>query len=450
MEIRKSLNGESLLGGIRKSFEEIPDHRRANGTEISLPDTMMSAFAIFSLKFPSLLQFEDAVKNEREGSNLIRMFGLTVVPSDTRMREILDEVEPDDLRAAYKFVFRELQRGKELGDFLFYDDYYLLALDGTGYFYSGKVHCSSCLQKKVKSKRVYHHQALGAALIHPGKSQVIPLYPEGIRNTDGQEKNDCERNAARRFLKNFREDHPRLKAIVTEDALGANAPHIKDITDYELSYILAVKPTGHTTLFSTVNFHESQKEVRHIERQRKIGDKIEKTVTEKFRYINRVELNDKSGCITNFLEYWETTEWKDSKGKQHRQKRHFSWVTDIELTDQNIEKIMRGGRARWKIENETFNTLKNQGYEFEHNFGHGKKNLSRVFVAMMMLVFLFDQAQEIGCTLFQEALTKCHGKRSRLWQKVRGLYQWDVVLSSWTQLLEFIAGKKWKMVPDTS
>ena len=63
--------------------------------------------------------------------------------------------------------------------------------------------------------------------------------------------------------------------------------------------------------------------------------------------------------------------------------------------------MVRGGRARWKIENETFNTLKNQGYQFGHNFGHGKQNLSTIFVMLMMLAFLVDQTQELCCPLFQ-------------------------------------------------
>ena len=71
---------------------------------------------------------------------------------------------------------------------------------------------------------------------------------------------------------------------------------------------------------------------------------------------------------------------------------HFSWVTDFTITKDNMFKIMRGGRARWEIANETFNTLKNQGYNFGHNYGLGKKNLSMIFVMLMMLAFLVDQA----------------------------------------------------------
>ena len=73
------------------------------------------------------------------------------------------------------------------------------------------------------------------------------------------------------------------------------------------------------------------------------------------------------------------------------------------LTPDNVDVIMRGGRARWKIENETFNTLKNQGYHLEHNYGHGEQNLSVVFAMLMMLAFLVDQTQQLCCPVFQAA-----------------------------------------------
>ncbi len=116
--------------------------------------------------------------------------------------------------------------------------------------------------------------------------------------------------------------------------------------------------------------------------------------------------------LVNFLEYWETTD----KGE-----RHFSWVTDITVRRGNAYALMRGGRARWKTENETFNTLKNQGYHFEHNFGHGKNHLSVVFANLMMLAFLVDQVQEAACQLFQAALAKVDSK-IRLWEKMRAYF----------------------------
>ena len=97
---------------------------------------------------------------------------------------------------------------------------------------------------------------------------------------------------------------------------------------------------------------------------------------------------------------------------------HFSWITDVLLTPENVWDIMRGGRARWKIENETFNTLKDQGYRLDHNDGHGEQNLSVVPALLMMLAFLVDQVQQMGGPLFQAVWHKMKTK-SYLWEEIR-------------------------------
>src|SRR6266581_5632568 len=158
------------------------------------------------------------------------------------MREILDPVSPKWLRPVFKSVLRQLQRGKALEAMTFLDGHYLLALDGTGYFSSKTIHCASCLQKVPRNGRMtYYHQMLGAAIVHPDVRAVIPFMPEPIMKHDGTEKNDCERNAAKRFMAKLRKDHPHLQFIVTEDGLSSNAPHIETLHDYACHYILGVK-----------------------------------------------------------------------------------------------------------------------------------------------------------------------------------------------------------------
>jgi hypothetical protein len=105
----------------------------------------MSAFAMFSLKAPSLLAFD----KESTDDNLQRVYGIGRVSCDTSMREILDPVEPEHLRSAFKGACRRLQPGKALEEMVFVEGHYLLALDGTGYFSSKQIHCDSCLEKTI-------------------------------------------------------------------------------------------------------------------------------------------------------------------------------------------------------------------------------------------------------------------------------------------------------------
>jgi hypothetical protein len=415
--MRKHLSADALFGLLRTGFADIADHRPGN-PDISLTDVLMSAFALFSLKSPSLLAFDQ----ERTEGNLQRVYGIERVPCDTAMREILDPVEPEGLRPLFTHVFRALQRGKALEEMVFVEGHYLLALDGTGYFSSQQIHCASCLERHHRNGTLtYAHQMLGAALIHPDRREVIPLMPEPIVKHDGTEKNDCERNAAKRLIVKLRQDHPHLKLLVTEDSLSANAPHIQVLHDHNLHYILGVKEGDHAHLFEQVAAAEQAGRVTYYDR-----DTPETSLRHRFRFVSDVPLNESHADLrVNFLECWE---WDKNTGQ------HFSWVTDLRVNKGTVYQLMRGGRARWRIENETFNTLKNQGYHFEHKYGHGYQHLSVVFALLMMLAFCVDQVQQLCCPLFQAVWAKLGSKR-RLWERLRALF-YDYALMSMRHLLE--------------
>ena len=415
--VRKYLSADALFSMLRSGFADIAEHRPGKPA-ISLTDALMSAFALFSLKSPSLLAFDQ----ERTAGNLPRVYGMERVPCDTAMREILDPVVPEFLRPLFKQVFRALQRGKALEEMVFVEGHYLLALDGTGYFSSTQIHCASCLETHHRNGTVtYHHQMLSAALIPPDKREVIALMPEPMVKQEGSEKNDCERNAAKRLIGKLRQDHPHLKVIVTEDSLSSNAPHIEVLQAHNLHYILGVKEGDHAYLCEQVAAAEPAGRVTYYDR-----DDPKTGLRQRFRFVNDMPLNESHRDLrVNFLECWE---WDKDKVQ------HFSWVTDLHLNKGTVYQIMRGGRARWRIENETFNTLKNQGYHFEHNYGHGYQHLSVVFAVLMMLAFLVDQVQQLCCPLFQAVWAKLGSKR-RLWERMRALF-YDYALASMRHLFE--------------
>jgi len=407
-KLRKHLNADALFKALHEDFSNVSDFRQ-DVSEISMADALMSGFAMFSLKDPSLLAFDDRRGTDQ---NLRTIYNIEKVPCDTQMRKILDPVDPEQLRPAFKGPIRQLQRGKILEDMVFFKGCYLLSLDGTGFFSSKKLHSEICL-KKENSKTgevTYHLQLLGAAIVHPAFKEVIPLAPEFIVKQDGQNKNDCERNAAKRFFAKLRKDHPHLPLIITEDALSSNAPHIREAQKYNLHYILGVKEGDHSFLFEQVTKTRSGGRITEFE----IVDEKNPAMVHRFSFLNQVPLNESNqDLLVNFLEYWEVSPDKVQ---------HFSWVTDFTVTKNNAYLLMRGGRTRWKIENETFNTLKNQGYHFEHNYGLGEKNLRLVFAMLMMLAFLIDQTQQLSCKLFRAVWTKLKSKRA-LWERMRSLFK---------------------------
>jgi hypothetical protein len=405
---RKGLNADALFHTVRSELECVPDWRTGN-VGISMADALTAGFALFSLKDPSLLAFE--ARRIACDPNLHALYLIERVPCDTQLRIICDGVIPDFLRPAFRALFRKLQRGKALEPFVFIDGHYLVSLDGTGFYSSRKVGSAVCLtQTNPKTGEVtYSLQLLGACLVHPEKMEVIPLFPEMITNGDGQLKNDCERNAARRWLEKFRQDHPHLKVIITEDALSPNAPHIRDLQRHNCRFILGVKPGDHHFLFDYVEAAHAHALTTEFEQL----DPNDPTITHRYRFLDQVPLNKSNlDVLVTFVEYWEI----GPKGTKH-----FTWVTDLAVTTDTVYQIMRGGRARWRIENETFNTLKNQGYHFGHNYGLGKQNLAAVFTTLMMLAFLVDQIQQLCCPLFRAVWAKLRSKRA-LWEALRSIF----------------------------
>ena len=299
----------------------------------------------------------------------------------------------------------------------------------------------------------YYHQMLTGAFVHPEKSTVIPVCPEPIqRQNPSERENDSERSAFARFINGFRRDHPHLSVIVNTDALHSTAPNIRLLKEKELSFILSVKTGSHNWLFKVMELIESRGDLKSVVIEEELGEKIKKHRIHEFRYVNGVYLNQSDTTFkVNFLDYRETTQWVDAKKRLKSKVMRFSWVTDQMIDDANVMSLMRIGRARWKIENETFNTLKNHGYEFEHNFGHGYENLSTNFAHLMMLAFLVDQLQEIGSRDFQAALAYAFGKRSRLWEYLKSLYLWHILVGSYNEFLDYVAHpRKMKLVADTS
>ena len=426
---RKHLCADALLRSVQDVFCQVRDPRTGD-SEIALGDALMSAFALFSLKAPSLLAFD----KERSEDNLQRVYGIGRVLCDTSMRERLDPVDPAHLRPAFKTVFRHLQRGKALEEMVFVQGHYLLALDGTGYFSSKAIHCDSCLEKHHRNGTItYSHQRLGAALIHPDKREVIALMPEPIVKPDDTEKNDCERNAAKRFATKFRQDHPHLKVLVTEDSLSSNAPPMETLQAPNMRSILGVKEGDHAFLFEQVAQAERAGRVTYYDR-----DDHNANVHHRFRFVSNLPLNASNQDVrVHFIECWETT----ADGKVQ----HFSWVTELRVNQGTVYRLMQGARARWRIENETFNTLKNQGDHFEHNFGHGYEHLSVVFATLMMLAFLVDQVQQLCCPLFQAAWAKWGSKRL-LWEKMRA-YVYAYALESMRHLFETLSYDLHKSAP---
>ena len=442
---QKKIKIEQCISLFSEEFSKFKDPRTGI-SEIELKDFLLSAYAIFAFKYPSLLSFQNDMEDEKKFYNLKSLFKVERIPSNTHLRDIMDLLDYKQFRVVFKKLFAEVQRSKLFEKYEFIRlhgrPHYLLNGDGTGYFRSDKIKCDCCMEYHTTKNNEpiikFGHNMLGAAIVHPDCKEVFPLCPEPIFNADGSDKNDCEQNSFKRFIADFRREHPKLDVVINLDALFATEPPIRLMMEHDCSFIIGIKETN-GTVYMQVNDGEEDGSTKHHEYSYEIGDKIIKTVHHKYRYRSETRLTQNmSSPKLNFVEFWEVISWKDKDGKFKTQKRHFAWVTDIPLNKESIITIMKGGRARWKIENETFNTLKNHGYHLEHNYGHGSKNLSINFIMMMFLAFFVDQIQLSSCQKFKEVLKK-KKRLTYLWKKLVSQLE-EIFFESWDQFYGLIVG----------
>ena len=267
---------------------------------------------------------------------------------------------------------------------------------------------------------------LCAALVHPEQREVFIMDTEPIVKQDGASKNDCEQNAAKRLLKALSQRYADYDLLVTEDVLHANAPNLRNILSNGWQFIVNIKPDSHKSLFTAFEARKTRGQCK----VRKWTDK--KGTIHRFEYANNFALNNSAADVrVNVLKYEQIF--------VNGQIKRFTWATSIQLHAQNVERMMKIGRSRWKIENETFNTLKNQGYCFEHNYGHGSNQLATAFAFLMCLAFQVDQIFQRCNELFKR-IWKQAGSKIKLWTILKAIFSVNIVYS-FKELLHKVASQ---------
>lgn len=412
-ELQKDLEMDSLVDMVRQKLLSLPDPRNRIISH-SFHDIVMSAFAAFHFKYPSINRFQSQTVAEK--SNLKELFKIDKLCTDTHLRTVLDQIDPTVLRELYPRGIELLSKVGVLRDYAVPGKLLICSIDGVQHFCSSKVHCPHCHVRKHKNGTVtYSHSMLGAALVHPDQREVFIMDTEPIIKQDGKKKNDCELNAAKRLLDSLSEKYKKYNLLIVEDALYANGPHLRDILSRNWQFVVNIKPDSQKTLFQSFEGRKARNQVKTKEFRDRKG------TTHRFWFSNDLALNNShSDLRVNVLFYEE----EKKNGKIQR----FSWATSIKLNARNVERIMRTGRSRWKIENETFNTLKNQGYSFDHNFGHGSNFLATSLAFLTCLAFQTDQIFQRCNENFQKIWKKA-GTKAKVWDVIRSIFTVKIVYS---------------------
>ena len=411
---------EDLLGGLKDACARFPDKRKEAGV-YSMADIGLSAISLFFMQSESFLSYQRGLEEGRKTSNCQTLFGMAKIPTDNHIRAMLDPVHPSHLQPVFDRVIEVLGEHGGLGEFQRLEGRTLIALDGTEYFCSQKLGCAHCQTRKRANGAVEsYHSMLAATIVAPGHAMVVPLMPEFIAKPDGAEKQDCERNAAKRWMAQHSPRMAPLRPIYLGDDLFACQPIAEAALEGGGDFLFTAKPDSHKTLYDFM----SGAILDELTVRRKDGAK---PVTITYRWFTGAPLREgKDALNVN----WIGMTIQDAKAKQTYAN---AFVTSLPVTRQTVDEIATCARARWKIENESFNVLKNNGYHLEHNFGHGKENLAMMFAAMNLLAFAFHTV----CDCLEDLWIKARlAKRSRrrLFEHIRTITAY-LVFPDWKNLM---------------
>jgi len=423
-----ALTLDGITKQMRRTFETFIDPRKGKNKSYTMVDAALSAFSVFFTQSPSFLEYQRSLEQAHGQNNARTLFGVHEIPSDNHIRSLLDATPPDTLKPMYAFLFNALEQAGVVDSFRSVNGTLLLAFDGTEYFSSQAIHCECCSTRRhANGKTTYFHAALTPVLVKPGCDKVIALAPEFTAPQDGAAKQDCEINAAKRWLAAHGAELARLKTTVLGDDLYCHEPFCRELLALALGFILVCKPDSHAIVYEWLEHLQRNGAVHTVSRTRWTGQRRE---TDTYRYAHAIPLRDADDALTvNGCELTTT----DGSGKVLYRN---AFATNLALDDGNVADVVEAGRGRWKIENENNNTLKTKGYHFEHNFGHGQKHLSSPLASLIILAFLTHTVLEWMDDKYQ-LLRKKLPSRKRLFNDIRTLTRY-LCFETWEALMDFM------------
>lgn len=410
--MKSKLTRAALFRALEKVSNNLSEHRNCNASNYKYPvaSAALTAFGAFYFQQPSLLCHEGILQQKIYHDNFQKLFHRQPIMSSQTLRNILDHVDQQSFIPAFDDVFNKLDRSGLLSALKFNQQIGLLfSGDGVDCFSSEEVSCNNCnhahhLRDDGTERIVYSHKMFNVGIVHPTENLFIPLNPEFMTPQDGRKKQDCEQNGAKRWLTSFRKRHKTVQATLLVDALHCNHEFLNMVLEHRFQFIATCKPGSNKTLYEWIETARQGKDTTIVEQRRIIKGK---SVIYRYEYLNNVPLRDtKDALKVNFISFCEI----DPKtGKVlHR----FEYVTSLTVKDGNVEEFILAGRKRWKVENEGNNTLKNQGYYFDHNYGHGKKHLSAVIATLIVFSFLIHTVLRlVGQDGIIKVLKACYARK---------------------------------------
>lgn len=414
-------------------FNGLPDSRNAasNNLKYTVTDAVLSAFSVFFTQSPSFLDYQIRMQKDCGKNNAQSIFGVHQIPSDNQIRNILDPIPPETLLPIIAEVGDELYKNGYLTPFRSINDTLLVALDGTDFFSSAKISCPLCSTQTLKNGDTLHrHIAITPVIVAPRQASVVALPPAFVQPQDGHEKQDCEIAAAKRWLSDWGSHYAPWRLTLLGDDLYCHQPFCQMAIDQGFHVLMTCKPNSHPILYEWIADFERMEQVQCVEKSRRNG---KQHLTESYRYMNQVPLRDGNDAL--MLNWCELTV-TNAHGKIVFRN---AWATTHKIGDNNVAEIAAAGRCRWKIENENNNVLKNHGYHFDHNFGHGKLHLANFLATLNLLAFLLHTVLD-WVDVYYHTVRSLLPSRRTFFEHLRALMQY-FPFDNWEQLMDFMINR---------
>jgi hypothetical protein len=425
----EELRLDQLVSRIKQSFREFCDIRQGKNIQYDMVDAGMGAFSVFFTQNPSFLASQQDMKRRKGQCNAESLFGMDQLPSDNQIRALLDPVAPSSVAPVFREVYHRLERAGVLEGYRSFGHHLLVVIDGTQYFSSQKIHCEQCSQRELNNgKTNYFHSVLTPVIAQPGNAHVIALEPEYILPQDGKEKQDCEIEAAKRWVGVNGDFYAQQGVTLMGDDLFSRQPFIQAMKDKHLNFILVCKPDSHEALYAMVDFLAASGVLASFQKRIWNGNYAEIYT---YRYANQLPLRGDPETIA--VNWCELTILREDTGEQLYKN---AFCTDFRVEETTVEAIVRDGRTRWKVENENNNVLKTKGYHLEHNFGHGSEHLASLLLSLNLLAFLFHTVLDLVDEKYRLIRQALHTRR-KFFQHIETLLCYHQY-SSWDELFTFM------------
>lgn len=424
-----------MLGAFRQTALALPDSRQGRNKRYALADAASCALSVFFLQSQSFLEFQRRMQQEISRSNCQTLFGVQDIPCDNQIRNLLDGLDPDAFGQLFPLCLDTLREHGALAPFQRLGGRLLVALDGIQIHRSDSVCCQQCATRHVGAAKTkqYFHTMLAATVVADGHNRVLPLMPEFVQPqqdpaaeqpelSEEQRKQDCERNAAKRWLPAHMGELRPYRPVFLGDDLYCCQSLCRLVRALGADFLFVCQPSSHKRLYELLHddFIHSTGWLRTRNRKRQVE-------RQRFRWMRGVPVRDSNDAVPG--------SWIEFSIERHGKRTYLNtFFTSLEVTADNVAAIARAGRARWAIENEGFNCLARHGYNIKRNFGHGRDGLANLLATLNLFAFALHAALDCVSDLWRQCRDRA-GTRRGFFEALRFLTQW-FCFPCWTALFE--------------